>query len=62
MASTQQQHAAPDYHGHDPAHLLRALLAVIEERIVPLTAAGVASGSKLFGAAILRKADLVPAR
>ncbi|KAK7752250.1 hypothetical protein SLS62_005784 [Diatrype stigma] len=66
MASSQQAAApaaaaaAQQHHGHDPAHLLRALLAVIEERIVPLTAAGVASGSKLFGAAILRKSDLAP--
>lgn len=44
----------------DPAHLLSALLSVIEQRIVPLTAAGVTSGSKLFGAAILRKGDLAP--
>lgn len=34
------------------------LLDVIEDDIVPLTRAGVASGNKLFGAAILRKSDL----
>ncbi|MEP4380360.1 MAG: nucleoside deaminase [Alphaproteobacteria bacterium] len=34
------------------------LLNVIEEDIVPLTRAGVATGNKLFGAAILRKSDL----
>lgn len=34
------------------------LLDVIEFDIVPLTRAGVAVGSKVFGAAILRKADL----
>ncbi len=34
------------------------LLDVIEGDIVPLTRAGVASGNKLFGAAILRKSDL----
>ncbi|CAN5160222.1 nucleoside deaminase [soil metagenome] len=34
------------------------LLDVIEHDIVPLTARGVAAGNKLFGAAILSKADL----
>ena len=34
------------------------LLDVIEGDIVPLTRAGVASGNKLFGAAIVRKSDL----
>ena len=34
------------------------LLDVIEFDIVPLTEAGVASGNKLFGAAILRKSDM----
>ncbi|RYO76749.1 hypothetical protein DL766_005623 [Monosporascus sp. MC13-8B] len=43
---------------HDPVTLLKALLSVIEHRIVPLTAQGVSSGSKIFGAAILRKSDL----
>ena len=41
----------------DPAALHR-LLDVIEHDIVPLTAAGVRTGNKLFGAAILRRADL----
>ncbi|RYO97134.1 hypothetical protein DL765_011303 [Monosporascus sp. GIB2] len=43
---------------HDPVTLLNALLSVIEHRLVPLTAQGVSSGSKIFGAAILRKSDL----
>ncbi|MYZ46445.1 nucleoside deaminase [Propylenella binzhouense] len=34
------------------------LLSVIEAEIVPLTRAGVAAGNKIFGAAVLRKADL----
>ena len=34
------------------------LLEVIENDIVPLTRSGVASGNKIFGAAILRKSDL----
>ncbi|MGE0500514.1 MAG: nucleoside deaminase [Rhizobiaceae bacterium] len=38
--------------------LIDRLLDVIEEDIVPRTAEGVASGNKLFGAAILRKSDL----
>ncbi|GAB5507797.1 MAG: nucleoside deaminase [Rhizobiaceae bacterium] len=40
------------------AELLNRLLDVIENDIVPLTQAGVDSGNKLFGAAILRKSDL----
>lgn len=42
----------------DPAALLDRLLAVIEHEIVPLTRAGVAEGNKIFGGAVLRKADL----
>jgi len=37
--------------------LIDRLLDVIEDDIVPKTAAGVAEGDKLFGAAILRKSD-----
>ncbi|WP_066903156.1 nucleoside deaminase [Millisia brevis] len=37
---------------------LNRLLDVIEKDIAPLTAKGVVSGNKLFGAAILRKSDL----
>lgn len=40
------------------AGLVARLLDVIEQDILPLTAAGVAHGNKLFGAAILRKDDL----
>lgn len=36
------------------------LLKTIEERIIPLTRAGVSSGSKLFGAAILSRSSLTP--
>jgi tRNA(Arg) A34 adenosine deaminase TadA len=39
------------------ASLIDRLLDVIENDIVPKTAAGVAKGNKLFGAAILRKDD-----
>lgn len=42
----------------DPAATLDRLLAVIERDVLPLTEAGVAAGNKLFGAAILKKADL----
>ncbi|NGN43976.1 nucleoside deaminase [Mesorhizobium sp. CGMCC 1.15528] len=38
--------------------LINRLFDVIEDDIVPKTAEGVAHGNKLFGAAILRKADL----
>jgi tRNA(Arg) A34 adenosine deaminase TadA len=38
--------------------LIGRLLDVIEREIVPLTQAGVRQGNKVFGAAILRKADL----
>ncbi|KAH6647750.1 cytidine deaminase-like protein [Truncatella angustata] len=44
----------------NPKTLLSALLSVIEKQIVPLTAKGVSSGSKLFGAAILSKSTLTP--
>ncbi|MGH1563166.1 deaminase [Mumia sp. DW29H23] len=37
---------------------LDRLLDVVERDIVPLTRAGVTAGNKIFGAAILRKADL----
>ena len=39
------------------AALLDRLLDVIERDVVPMTAAGVKKGNKLFGAAILNKAD-----
>jgi tRNA(Arg) A34 adenosine deaminase TadA len=42
----------------DKAVLAQRLLDVIENDILPLTAKGVASGNKVFGAAILRKSDL----
>lgn len=45
---------------HSPALLLRAIVTTTEERIIPLTSDGVKAGSKLFGAAILRRADLTP--
>ena len=38
--------------------LIDRMLQTIEDDIVPLTPAGVASGNKVFGAAILRKSDL----
>ncbi|MFM9845109.1 MAG: deaminase [Dongiaceae bacterium] len=38
--------------------LLPRILEVIEQDILPLTAAGVGKGNKIFGSAILRKADL----
>lgn len=40
------------------AELIERLFDVIETDIAPVTAAGVARGNKLFGAAILRKSDL----
>ncbi|WEK05140.1 MAG: nucleoside deaminase [Candidatus Devosia phytovorans] len=42
----------------DNADLISRLLDVIEQDIAPVTRQGVARGNKLFGAAILRKADL----
>ncbi|MFC6488339.1 nucleoside deaminase [Nitratireductor sp. GCM10026969] len=42
---------------HDAAFIDR-LLDVIEQHIVPRTRTGVRAGNKLFGAAILKKADL----
>ncbi|MHA1571770.1 MAG: nucleoside deaminase [Alphaproteobacteria bacterium] len=37
--------------------MLETLLSTIEDRILPLTRTGVAAGNKIFGAAILNKAD-----
>jgi tRNA(Arg) A34 adenosine deaminase TadA len=37
---------------------VRHLLDIIEQEIVPLTRVGVAAGNKIFGAAIVRRADL----
>jgi tRNA(Arg) A34 adenosine deaminase TadA len=45
---------------HAPQDLVSRLLAVTESSIVPLTRAQVASGSKLFGAAILSRSTLEP--
>ena len=42
----------------DQSALAKRLLDVIEVDILPLTRAGVAAGNKVFGAAILNKADL----
>lgn len=39
-------------------HLIDRLLSVIHDDILPLTAAGVSEGNKLFGAAVLNKHDL----
>jgi tRNA(Arg) A34 adenosine deaminase TadA len=44
----------------EPVELLGKLLKATEEQIIPLTRAGVSSGSKLFGAAILSKETLEP--
>jgi len=41
----------------DSASLIQRLLDVVEQDIVPLTRQGVRTGNKIFGAAILRKAD-----
>jgi tRNA(Arg) A34 adenosine deaminase TadA len=41
----------------DTPLLLNRLLDVIEDDLLPLTRTGVATGNKLFGAAILRKSD-----
>jgi tRNA(Arg) A34 adenosine deaminase TadA len=38
--------------------LVERMLQVIEEDVIPLTAAGVKRGNKIFGAAILLKSDL----
>ena len=43
---------------HSPEALIASLLRTIESEIIPLTRAGVASGSKLFGAAILSSSTL----
>ncbi|CAK7568604.1 MAG: hypothetical protein SEPTF4163_006600 [Sporothrix epigloea] len=43
-----------------PQALLAAMLEVNEKKIVPLTAAGVSCGSKVFGAAIFERDGLAP--
>ncbi|RSH90436.1 hypothetical protein EHS25_001041 [Saitozyma podzolica] len=43
---------------HTTELLLEAFLSTTSNDIIPLTAKGVASGCKVFGAAILRKSDL----
>jgi tRNA(Arg) A34 adenosine deaminase TadA len=43
-----------------PQELLSALLQTLEHDIVPLTEQGVASGSKVFGAAIISSKTLKP--
>lgn len=43
---------------HETAGLLDALLGAMESGIIPATEAGVATGNKIFGAALLRKSDL----
>jgi tRNA(Arg) A34 adenosine deaminase TadA len=45
---------------HSPATLLSTILSITESQIIPLTARGVSSGSKLFGAAILSRPSLSP--
>ncbi|OAQ73622.1 cytidine/deoxycytidylate deaminase family protein [Pochonia chlamydosporia 170] len=44
----------------DASELISTLLKTVEDRIVPLTQKGVASGSKVFGAAILSRSTLRP--
>jgi tRNA(Arg) A34 adenosine deaminase TadA len=43
---------------HSPTELLSAILTATEKEIIPLTAEGVKSGCKLFGAAILTQPGL----
>ncbi|KAJ9129665.1 Cytidine deaminase-like protein [Coniochaeta hoffmannii] len=45
---------------HPPSTLLSTLLTLTETQIIPLTARGVSTGSKLFGAAILSRSSLHP--
>lgn len=47
-------------HTNSPTALLSMIIRIVEEKIIPLTRAGVSSGSKLFGAAILSRLDLSP--
>lgn len=43
-----------------PTDLISAILTTTEQEIIPLTAHGVSSGCKLFGAAIFKRSDLTP--
>ncbi|KAK1779746.1 cytidine deaminase-like protein [Copromyces sp. CBS 386.78] len=61
MTSTTSSSGAPTTGTtKDPITLLSTILRLTEERIIPLTRAGVSSGSKLFGAAILSRSSLRP--
>ncbi|KAK3342721.1 cytidine deaminase-like protein [Neurospora tetraspora] len=61
MESTDSSSGAPTTTTtKDPITLLSTILRLTEERIIPLTRAGVSSGSKLFGAAILSRSSLRP--
>ncbi|CCC06692.1 hypothetical protein SMACR_00718 [Sordaria macrospora] len=62
MASTTSSSGAPTTTTiiKDPITLLSTILRLTEKRIIPLTRAGVSSGSKLFGAAILSRSSLKP--
>lgn len=51
---------SPSPPSESPAKLLSAILRLVQDTIVPLTREGVASGSKLFGAAVLARSDLRP--
>ncbi len=42
----------------DQYELLDALLGTMESGIIPATEAGVATGNKIFGAALMKKSDL----
>jgi tRNA(Arg) A34 adenosine deaminase TadA len=43
-----------------PSTLISSILKTVEDRIIPLTQNGVLSGSKVFGAAIISRTDLLP--
>lgn len=45
---------------HSPTELLSAMLTTTEQKIIPLTAQGVSSGCKLFGAAVFKRSSLEP--
>ena len=47
-------------HSPHPSTFVSSLLKTVEDRIIPLTQCGVSSGSKVFGAAILCRTDLLP--
>ena len=58
LPQTNQLSPSPPKMSHTPTELISSILTLTEDKIIPQTRLGVSSGSKLFGAAILKRSDL----